>query len=73
MQVGIWLRVSTEEQAEGKSPKNHELRARMYANLKGWKVVDIYDLSGVSGKSVLDHPEAKRMMQNVASGKIKAL
>lgn len=73
MQVGIWIRVSTEEQAEGESPKNHEYRARMYADLKGWKVVEIYDLSGVSGKSVLDHPEAKRMMQDVATGKIKAL
>lgn len=73
MQVGIWIRVSTEEQAEGESPKNHELRARMYADLKGWKVVEIYDLSGVSGKSVLDHPEAMRMMQDVAEGKIKAL
>lgn len=73
MHVGIWIRVSTEEQAEGESPKNHELRARMYADLKGWKVVEIYDLSGVSGKSVLDHPEAKRMMQDVAEGKIKAL
>lgn len=73
MQVGIWIRVSTEEQAQGESPKNHEQRARMYAELKNWNVVEIYDLSGVSGKSVLDHPEAKRMLQDVAEGKIKAL
>jgi len=68
MQVGIWIRVSTEEQAQGESPKNHEHRARMYAELKNWRVVERYDLSGVSGKAVLDHPEAKRMMQNKLEG-----
>jgi site-specific DNA recombinase len=73
MQVGIWIRVSTEEQARGESPRNHEHRARMYAELKNWQVVELYDLSGVSGKSVIDHPEAKRMLADVASGKIKAL
>ncbi len=73
MQVGIWIRVSTEDQAKGDSPKNHEHRARMYAELKGWNVVELYNLSGVSGKSVIDHPEAKRMLADVASGKIQAL
>ncbi len=73
MQVGIWIRVSTEDQARGESPKNHEARARMYAELKGWTVVEMYDLSGVSGKQVSDHPEAKRMFSDVAAGKIKAL
>lgn len=73
MNVGIWIRVSTEDQARGESPKNHEHRGRMYAELKNWDVVELYDLSGVSGKSVIDHPEAKRMLADVASGKIKAL
>lgn len=73
MNIGIWIRVSTEDQARGESPKNHEHRARMYSELKGWNVVELYDLSGVSGKSVIDHPEAKRMLADVASGKIKAL
>ena len=73
MNVGIWIRVSTEDQARGESPKNHEARARMYAELKRWNVVDLYDLSGVSGKDVLDNPEAKRMMADVASGRIQAI
>lgn len=73
MNVGIWIRVSTEDQARGESPKNHEHRARMYAELKNWDVIELYDLSGVSGKSVIDHPEAKRMLADVAAGKIKAL
>jgi site-specific DNA recombinase len=73
MQVGIWIRVSTEDQARGVSPKNHEARARMYAELKGWTVVEMYGLSGVSGKSVSEHPEAQRMFADVVSGKIGGL
>lgn len=73
MQVGIWIRVSTEDQARGESPRNHEARARMYAELKGWTVVAMYDLSGVSGKSVAEHPEAQRMFADVAAGRIQGL
>ena len=71
--VGIWIRVSTEDQANGESPKNHELRARHYTEAKGWIVAEVYDLAGVSGKSVLEHPEAQRMMKDVESGHITAL
>ena len=73
MEVGIWIRVSTEDQARGESPKNHETRARMYSEIKGWKVVEVYDLSGVSGKQVSGHPEAQRMFADVAEGKIQGL
>ncbi len=33
MNVGIWIRISTDEQARGESPKRHETRARMYAEI----------------------------------------
>jgi site-specific DNA recombinase len=33
--VGIWVRVSSEEQAEGDSPEHHRVRAEMYANSRG--------------------------------------
>lgn len=71
--VGIWIRVSTEDQAQGDSPKHHEIRARSYADAKQWNVVELYDLSGVSGKSVVEHPEAIRMMDDVRSGHITGL
>jgi site-specific DNA recombinase len=73
MNVGIWIRVSTDDQAQGESPKTHEARARMYAELKNWAVLEMYDLSGVSGKSIIDHPECKRMLNDVSTGKIEAL
>lgn len=72
-QVGVWIRVSTEDQANGDSPKHHEIRARSYAESRGWDVREVYDLAGVSGKSVADHPEAKRMMEDVRRGHIDNL
>lgn len=71
--VGLWIRVSTEDQAKGESPEHHEARGRMYAEAKGWTVVTVYHLEGVSGKGVSWHPEAKRMKDDVESGAITGL
>ena len=71
--VGIWLRVSTDMQVETDSLEHHEARARAYAESKDWEVVKVYNLSGVSGKTVLDHPETQRMLNDVKTGKISAL
>jgi site-specific DNA recombinase len=71
--IGIWIRVSTEDQAQGESPKHHEMRAVSYAESRGWKVAEVYHLEGVSGKSVMEHPEAKRMMADVRRGRIAGL
>ena len=71
--VGIWIRVSTEEQAQGESPEHHEHRARAYAEAKDWQVVTVYDLAGVSGKTVAEHPETLRMREDVESGRVEAL
>src|SRR3954463_7874816 len=71
--VGIWIRVSTEDQAKGDSPEHHEERARAYAKSRGWDVKEIYDLAGQSGKAVMQHPECKRMMKDVQRGHISGL
>jgi site-specific DNA recombinase len=71
--VGIWIRVSTEDQARGDSPEHHERRARAYAESQGWIVQEVYRLEGVSGKAVASHPEAKRMLRDVERGHITAL
>ena len=34
---------------------------------------EVYDLAGISGKSVKEHPEAKRMIEDVKRGHIKGL
>src|SRR5579862_7560085 len=71
--VGIWIRVSTEDQARGESPEHHEKRARYYAESKDWKIIEVYHLEGVSGKSVMSHPEAQRMLKDIKSGHITGL
>src|ERR1043166_80841 len=71
--VGIWIRVSTDDQAKGESPEHHEARAREYAKFNGWSVAEVYDLAGVSGKTVMEHPEAKRMIADIERGHIAGL
>ncbi|WP_394692368.1 recombinase family protein [Hyphobacterium sp.] len=71
--VGVWIRVSTEDQAKGDSPGIHRARAEQYAAFKGWEIVEYYDLSGVSGKGIINQPEALRMLEDVKSGRISAL
>jgi site-specific DNA recombinase len=72
-QVGIWIRVSTDMQVKDESPAHHEKRARLYAEAKGWDIVEVYRLEGVSGKSVMEHPETKRMLEDVKAGRISGL
>ncbi|OJW83528.1 MAG: hypothetical protein BGO69_08645 [Bacteroidetes bacterium 46-16] len=71
--VGIWIRVSTEDQAKGDSPEHHEQRARLYAASKGWEVKEVYHLEALSGKSVMGYPETKRMLADIRSGAITGL
>jgi site-specific DNA recombinase len=71
--VGIWIRVSSEDQAKGESPAHHLERARAYAIARGWTIKEVYDLAGISGKSVKEHPEARRMLADVKRGHIVGL
>src|SRR5271155_2352756 len=71
--VGIWIRVSTEDQARGESPEHHEKRARDYAALKEWRVREVYHLEAVSGKSVMGQPETQRMLADIRSHHITGL
>lgn len=71
--VGIWIRVSTEDQVQGESPEHHERRARYYAESKNWNVAEVYRLEAVSGKSVMDHAETKRMLADIRAQRITGL
>jgi site-specific DNA recombinase len=66
--VGVWVRVSTEDQVRGESPERHEKRARAYAESRGWDVVGVFRLDAVSGKAALGHPETQRMLAAVRAG-----
>src|ERR1700693_4859949 len=71
--VGLWIRVSSEGQVKGESPEHHEKRARLYAEAKGWDIIEVYRLEAISGKSVMEQPETKRMLKDVKAGKISGL
>lgn len=71
--VGIWIRVSTEDQVKGESPEHHEKRARLYAEARGWEVKETYRLEAVSGKSVMAHPESQRMLEDIRTNRITGL
>jgi len=69
--VGIWVRVSTDMQ--GDSPEHHKKRAEHYAEAKGWEVRTIYMLEAVSGKSVINEPQMKKMLADVKKGHITGI
>lgn len=71
--VGIWVRVSHEDQVKGESPEHHEKRARYYAESKGWQVKELYRLDAVSGKSVIGLPDTQRMLEHIKKGHITGL
>jgi len=71
--VGIWIRVSTEDQAKGESPEHHEMRARFYAESKGWHVAVVYHLEAMSGKSVMGYPQTKKMLKDIREQRITGL
>lgn len=71
--VGIWIRVSTEEQVKGESPLHHEEKAKAYASFHDWTIVETYHLEAVSGKLVMHHSETKRMISDIRRGHIDGL
>lgn len=72
-QIGVWIRVSTEETAQGESPKVHMKRARLYAQLHDYNIREIYDLSGLSGESIVDYKETQRMLFDIKRGHIQGI
>ncbi|MBB6240170.1 site-specific DNA recombinase [Pedobacter sp. AK013] len=71
--VGIWIRVSTDMQVKDDSPEHHEQRAKYYIQSRDWQVAEVYRLEAVSGKTVMNHPEAQRMLRDLRSGRISGL
>lgn len=71
--VGIWIRVSTEMQVQDESPEHHEKRGRLYAEAKGWEVAALYRLDGMSGKSIFEYPETRRMLKDIQNGTISGI
>lgn len=69
--TGIYVRVSTEEQArEGFSIRAQEEKLRAYSLLKDWHIYGVYADEGISGKDIEGRPEIKRLISDITSGKV---
>jgi len=71
-QTGIYVRVSTDEQAqEGYSIRAQEEKLRDYARIKEWLVYKIYMDEGISGKNITERPAINEMIEDVKKGMVQ--
>jgi len=69
--TGIYVRVSTEEQAqEGYSIRGQAEKLKAYAMLKEWDIYNIYSDEGISGKNIVDRPAINRLIEDIKKGKV---
>ena len=72
METGIYVRVSTEEQAqEGFSIRAQIQKLKDYARIKEWSVFKIYADEGISGKNVTERPAINEMIADIKAGQVK--
>lgn len=71
METGIYVRVSTEEQAqEGYSIRAQEQKLKDFSRIKEWGVYDVYIDDGISGKNIADRPAINRLIEDIKNGKV---
>ena len=67
--TGIYVRVSTEEQArEGYSIRAQEEKLRTYAGLKDWHIYSVYADEGISGKNIEERPAIGIILKSTSRG-----
>ena len=72
METGIYLRVSTEEQAqEGFSIRGQEQKLKEYSHIKDWSIYKIYADEGISGKNIAERPAMNELVADIKAGKVK--
>ena len=71
---GIYMRVSTEDQArEGFSLPEQKERLEAYCKFNGYKIVKYYTDAGISAKTGNHRPEYDRMLEDGKQGKINMI
>ncbi|WP_027879263.1 recombinase family protein [Mesoflavibacter zeaxanthinifaciens] len=71
--VGIWVRVSDPKQVVKESHIHHELHAKNFVESRKWKVAKVYRLEAMSGKSIMNYPQTKEMLNDIKNGLISCL
>jgi len=67
---GLYVRVSTEMQAERESLSTQESRLKAYCTANGFTVRDVYRDKGISAKDT-DRPELQRLMEDCRRGRFR--
>ncbi|MFG3656744.1 recombinase family protein [Streptomyces sp. NPDC047706] len=71
VQVGIYTRISKDDEAEGLGVARQEEDCRLHCAARGWEVARVYednDLSAYKRKTV--RPEFRRMLEDLKAGRI---
>ena len=72
--VGIYIRVSTEDQArEGFSLSEQKERLEAMCKYKGYEIYGIYEDAGISAKNTKDRPAFNRLLDDIKSKKINTI
>ena len=72
MKTGIYVRVSTEEQAkEGFSIRAQQEKLATYAKVMEWDAYKIYSDEGISGKNITDRPAINKMIEDIRNKNIE--
>lgn len=71
---GLYLRVSTEDQArEGFSLPEQKERLKTFCKFKGYKIIDYYEDAGISAKTGNYRPEFERLKDDIKSKRINTI
>ena len=71
---GLYLRVSTEDQArEGFSLSEQKERLETFCKFKGYEIVDYYEDAGISAKTGNYRPEFERLKEDIKSKRINTI
>jgi site-specific DNA recombinase len=69
--VGLYARVSTEEQREGQTIDSQVEELKRFAQEQGWEITGVYKDEGWSG-SILARPELDRLRDDASKGSLNA-
>ena len=73
-QCGLYLRVSTEDQArEGFSLPEQKERLESFCKFKGYEIIDYYQDAGISAKTGNHRPEFERLKDDIKTKKLNTI
>ena len=71
---GLYLRVSTEDQArEGFSLPEQKERLEMFCKFKNYEIIDYYEDAGISAKTGNYRPEFERLKEDIKAKKVNTI